>query len=246
MKKQYEVLQWAFSFLKKHGCEENVANILLQHHLQVSQEQLMLMMRKELSEKVIIYISDDIKRHVQSGIPDQHLVGYAYFYGRKFIVNKHVLVPRFDTEILLEQTLQLISKQFPKNEKIKIVDVGTGSGIIAITLALELPNATIYATDISEDALEIARTNAAKHKVNVHFFNGNFLEPIIQNKINPEVIISNPPYIRKSDRETLTNTVKNYDPPLALYGGMDGMSAYKEILSQIHLLKQNNKRIICF
>src|SRR5690625_2789040 len=98
MKKQYEVLQWAFSFLKKHGCEENIANVLLQHHLNKTQEQLMFTMREEVSEKLIIRFMQDIKRHVQTGIPIQHIVGYAYFYGRKFFVNGNVLIPRFDTE----------------------------------------------------------------------------------------------------------------------------------------------------
>src|SRR5690625_6889132 len=104
MKKQYEVLQWAFSFLKKHDCEENVANILLQHHLKVSQEKLMLMMREELPEKVIIQFKEDIKQHALTGIPVQHLMGYTYFYGRKFTINENVLIPRFDTEILVQHT----------------------------------------------------------------------------------------------------------------------------------------------
>jgi len=246
MKKQYEVLQWAFSFLKKHDCEENVANILLQHHLKVSQEKLMLMMREELPEKVIIQFKEDIKQHALTGIPVQHLMGYTYFYGRKFTINENVLIPRFDTEILVQHTIDTIRTTFNENEKITIVDVGTGSGIIAITLALELPNAIIYATDISEAALEIAQTNAANYNANVQFLNGDFLEPIILKKVNPEVVVSNPPYIKELDRKTLSNTVKNFDPLIALFGGEDGLSAYKEILSQIKLLKQSEYRIVCF
>ena len=246
MKKQYEVLQWAFSFLKKHGCEENIANVLLQHHLNKTQEQLMFTMREEVSEKLIIRFMQDIKRHVQTGIPIQHIVGYAYFYGRKFFVNGNVLIPRFDTETLVQQAITATHSQFNEKENITIVDVGTGSGIIAITLALELPNANVYATDISDYALEVAKKNAILHGANIQFFSGNFLEPMIQREINPDVIVSNPPYIKDSDRDMLAKTVKDYDPPTALYGGEDGMSAYVDIISQIQSLKKIEKRIICF
>lgn len=245
MKKQYEVLQWAFSFLKKYNCEENIANILLEHHLNKTKEQMMFSMREELPENVIAIFKQDIMRHVETAIPIQHIVGYAYFYGRKFFVNENVLIPRFDTETLVEQVITEIHKQFDTSEKCTIVDVGTGSGIIAITLALELPNATVYATDMSDAALEIAKKNAAQYGANIEFFNGNFLEPMIQRKMNLDVIVSNPPYIRELERETLASTVKDYDPPLALYGGNDGMSAYKEIISQLHFIRRTKKSIIC-
>src|SRR5690625_3229710 len=176
----------------------------------------------------------------------QNLMSYTYFYGKKFNINENVLIPRFDTEILVQHTIDTIRTTYNENEKITFVDVGTCSGIIAITLALELPNDIIYATDISEAALEIAQTNAANYNANVQFLNGDFLEPIILKKVNPEVVVSNPPYIKELDRKTLSNTVKNFDPLIALFGGEDGLSAYKEILSQIKLLKQSEYRIVCF
>src|SRR5690625_7451845 len=103
-------------------------------------------------------------------------MGYTYFYGRKVTYNENVLIPRFDTEILVQHTIDTIRTTFNENEKITIVDVGTGSGIIAITLALELPNAIIYATDISEAALEIAQTNAANYKANGQLLNETLFE----------------------------------------------------------------------
>src|SRR5690625_784891 len=103
MKKQYEVLQWAFSFLKEHHCEENVANMLLQHLLKVNQSKFLLNMRASLPETITNEFEKGIKRHVETGVPIQHLIGHAYFYGRQFYVNENVLVPRFDTEVLVEK-----------------------------------------------------------------------------------------------------------------------------------------------
>src|SRR5690625_200216 len=246
MKKQYEVLQWAFSFLKEHHCEENVANMLLQHLLKVNQSKFLLNMRASLPETITNEFEKGIKRHVETGVPIQHLIGHAYFYGRQFYVNENVLVPRFDTEVLVEKTITEIKSRFNEKEELVIADIGTGSGIIAISLALEFPHAKVYATDISSRAIQVAKKNAKSLEANVHFLEGNFLEPLLQNKISPHVIVSNPPYIRQSNKDTLSKTVKSFDPPLALYGGEDGLTAYKEILLQIIKLPKIKEQIILF
>src|SRR5699024_2830665 len=100
-------------------------------------------------------------------------------------------------------------------DEITIVDVGTGSGIIAITLALEIPQTIVYATDISKEALEVARKNAEKHEANVTFLQGNFLNPIIEQHTKADIIVSNPPYIAKEEASELSDTVKDFDPSLA-------------------------------
>jgi len=246
MKKQYEVLQWAFSFLKEHHCEENVANMLLQHLLKVNQSKFLLNMRASLPETITNEFEKGIKRHVETGVPIQHLIGHAYFYGRQFYVNENVLVPRFDTEVLVEKAITEIKGRFNEKEELVIADIGTGSGIIAISLALEFPQAKVFATDISSQAIYVAGKNAELLGANVHFLEGNFLEPLLQNKISPHVIVSNPPYIRQSDKESLSETVKSFDPPLALYGGEDGLTAYKEILLQIIKLPKIKEQIILF
>lgn len=246
MKKQYEVLQWAFSFLKEHHCEENIANMLLQHLLKVNQNKFLLNMHSPLPKTITNQFEQGIKRHVETGVPIQHLIGYAYFFGRQFFVNKDVLVPRFDTEVLLEKAITEIKSRFNKKAEVVIADIGTGSGIIAISLALEFPYAKVYATDISSRAIQVAKKNAKSLEANVHFLEGNFLEPLLQKKISPHVIVSNPPYIRQSDKESLAETVKSFDPPLALYGGEDGLIAYEEILLQITKLPKMKEQIILF
>lgn len=243
-KKQFEVLQWAFSFLKEHGREERVAEILLQHHLHVSRAQFYASMHDDLRKDVIERFKEDIVSHATTGIPVQHLTGYEYFYGRTFLVNEHVLIPRVETEELVERVIQLIKENY-RNKPTTIVDIGTGSGIIAITLALELENVTVYATDISEKALEVAKRNAKKLDAPVHFMQGDFLRPVIEKGIQPDVIVSNPPYIKEADRTFLSDTVKNFDPPIALFAKEEGLKAYKDIINQLASYIQKDT-FLCF
>ncbi|PAV31373.1 protein-(glutamine-N5) methyltransferase, release factor-specific [Virgibacillus profundi] len=228
--KQYEVLQWASLFLEKHNRESRVAEILLQHHLQVTRSQFHMMMRDSITDEVIDRYKADILKHAETGIPVQHLMGYETFYGRKFFVNEHVLVPRPETEELVQHVIEL--GKWSNIPHPRIADIGTGSGIIAITLALELPDATIYATDISEEALKMAEHNAETLQADVIFRKGDFLKPLIDEEIIPDIIVSNPPYIAKSEEDSLSETVKNFDPELALFAEEDGLAAYKKIIDQ--------------
>src|SRR5690625_3335866 len=164
--KQYEVLHWASLFLKKNNCEEQVAKVLLQHHLAVTRSEFYMMMQDTIPAPIIEKFKADIKKHAQTGIPVQHLIGYEFFYGRKFKVNKHVLIPRPETEELVQQVIEA-GKNYPQDKPLTIVDVGTGSGVIAITLALEIPQAQIYAIDISKKALQIAEHNAKQLQANI-------------------------------------------------------------------------------
>jgi len=201
-------------------------------------------MQKEIPNQIIKRFEQDIKKHALSGIPVQHLTGYEYFYERKFTVNRHVLIPRFETEELVQHVIGLVQK-YHQNEQVTIVDVGTGSGIIGITLALELTNAIVYATDISVAALHTAKNNAKLHHAEVRFLQGDFLQPVIDSKINPHYIISNPPYISEEEKRLLKDTVKDFDPELALFATDHGLGAYKKILSQINLLPEKQNRYIC-
>src|SRR5690625_2899286 len=111
-KKQFEVLQWAFSFLKKHDREEKVAEILLQHHLGISRTASFANMRKTIPAPVFRLFEEDVRKHASTGVPVQHLLGYEYFYGRKFHVNEDVLVPRFETEELVQHVIALAQRYF--------------------------------------------------------------------------------------------------------------------------------------
>lgn len=230
MKKQYEVLRWASLFLEKNNRESRVAELLLQHHLGVSRAVFFANMQEDIPDDIYEAFKADIEKHAETGVPLQHLTGYEYFYGRRFTVDEHVLIPRPETEELVQHVIRH-GVDFRK-KPLRIVDVGTGSGVIAITLKLERSDAEVFATDISAEALQVAKKNAAAWNADVAFLQGNFLEPLIEREMVVDILVSNPPYIAEKERNVLSDTVKNFDPELALFAGDDGLSAYKEIIRQ--------------
>lgn len=230
VKKQYEVLRWASVFLEENNRESRVAELLLQHHLGVTRSQFFMNMQEHIPVEVYEAFKADIEKHATTGIPLQHLTGYEEFYGRRFSVNEHVLIPRPETEELVQHVIQAVDKV--PNQNLQLVDVGTGSGVIAITLALELPDVEVSATDISPEALQVAKANAASLQANVTFHQGDFLEPLSYQQKTVDIIVSNPPYIAESEREELSDTVELYDPDLALFAEDDGLAAYKKIIQQ--------------
>lgn len=164
---------------------------------------------------------EEAKKQMELGIPVQYIVGNVDFYGYEFKVNKNVLIPRFETEELVNRTIKYIKQYIPNP---KIVDLGTGSGCIAITLSKEL-DVSVDAVDISESALEVAQQNNEMNKSKVTLYKGNMLEPL-NKKYN--IIISNPPYISRN--EEIEDIVKNNEPELALYADNDGLYYYEKIL----------------
>lgn len=242
---QFKVLQWAFSFLEKYGRERSIAEVLLQFYTRKSREQFYASMREKLPEHVVSEFKTAIKRHATLGIPVQHITNEAYFYGRKFFVNKDVLIPRPETEELVEKVLHDVSQTY-SNEQISIVDVGTGSGVIAITLALELPHATLYATDISLAALEVAERNSRSLGANVQFLRGNYLAPLLEREIMPDYIVANPPYIAENERENLADTVVQYDPEIALFAAKDGLAAFEQIALDVKQMQVRKSQRIFF
>ena len=174
---------------------------------------------------------------LDSGIPVQYIVGNVDFYGYNFLVNKNVLIPRFETEELVDRTIKCVQKYF--DSSVKIVDLGCGSGCISITLSKEL-GITVDAVDISSDALDVARKNCVKNNASVNFYLGNMLEPLHDKY---DVIISNPPYI--SYDEEIDEIVKKNEPSLALYADNDGLYFYEEILKNCKKYL-NDKFMIAF
>lgn len=173
---------------------------------------------------------------LEKGFPPQYIIGNVDFYGNLIEVNKNVLIPRFETELLVEHTINYIKKLYSNKNisNLKILDIGTGSGCIAITLKKEL-NSILTATDISSDALTLANQNAINNKVEIEFINSNIFSNI---KDTYDIIISNPPYIRED--EQIEDIVKNNEPHLALYAKDNGLYFYKNILkeSSNHLKKK--------
>jgi release factor glutamine methyltransferase len=175
---------------------------------------------------------------LQSGEPVQYIIGNVNFYGYIFKVNHNVLIPRFETEELVSKTIDYLQQYFSDN--IDIVDLGTGSGCIAITLKRKLSNSKVTAVDISKEALEVALENAKINNVDIEFKQGDMLKPL--NK-KYDLIISNPPYIAYD--EPVMDIVKNNEPHVALYADNDGLKYYEEILSDANkYLKE--KSLIAF
>ncbi|MGB6406617.1 MAG: peptide chain release factor N(5)-glutamine methyltransferase, partial [Planococcus donghaensis] len=208
LKYVYEALKRASSFLQEHGREEGAARILLQHELGLSYSELIASMRDEISDAQLENFWATIEQHAK-GIPVQHLTGTEEFYGRKFRVNADVLIPRPETEELIEETLQLIERHLVKKE-LALADIGTGSGIIAITMKCELPHANVTATDISQSALETAAQNAETLNAEIDFRLGDLTKPIENEKW--DVILSNPPYIAYSEAPGLSDSVRDFEP----------------------------------
>ena len=175
-----------------------------------------------------------------SGEPLQYVLGYAYFVNSNYIVSPDVLIPRQETEQLAVGALSMIVKMFGKEPRIKIVDIGTGSGILGIYLKEYFPNSEVICTDISSKALEIAAKNAKLHHVEIDFRQGDILEPIA-NENNIDVIVSNPPYIRS--KETVDPQTLKYEPHLALFAE-PVTKFYEEILTSIDKQLVNDKKFL--
>ena len=215
------LLDWTTDFFKsKHLDPARLsAEILLAEALHCQRIDLYTRFDEVPAEPALATYRDWVKRHA-SGEPVAYLVGHREFYSLKFDVTSDVLIPRPETEHVVMAALDA-AKSFGSD--LNIVDVGTGSGAIAITLATQLEKARIYATDISPAALKIARKNAQAHGVmeQIEFLEGNLLDPIAP-EICPEIIVSNPPYIGRSEVDTVDPSVREHEPDIALFAGENG------------------------
>lgn len=165
-------------------------------------------------------------KKLETGYPAQYIVGDVNFYGHKILVNENVLIPRFETELLVDKTINYIKENFGEN--IKILDIGTGSGAIAISLKKAFPNSSVTAVDISDEALILAQKNAKINNVEINFIKSDILKNI---EGTFDVVISNPPYIDYS--EEIDEKVRKYEPHLALFAQENGLYFYKEIFKNI-------------
>lgn len=233
-----KVLQTGRETLSNNGVNPREARFLLAFAMDIRSEELIKY--KECSDEQYIKYIQYINRRV-SKEPYAYIVGYKEFMKLKFKVNKNVLIPREDTEVLVQEIIECVKTNFNnkfqnKDSKVKILDMCTGSGCIAISLAKYIENADITAVDISNDALQIAKENAIINNVKVNFINSNLFD-----KINEkfDIIVSNPPYIRKEVIESLQDEVKK-EPILALDGGESGLEFYNKIATDaLNYLNEN-------
>jgi len=201
-----------------------------QTNLDTSQAWLIAHDGEPLAPDAAATFCDLVKRRL-AGEPIQYITGDAEFYGLPFHVNRDVLIPRPETEHLVEKAISLAQRlRLTWAPSPRIVDIGTGSGAIAVALARALLFAHITATDISAAALEVARRNAARNGVadRIRFFEGDLLEPVVGEHF--DIVVSNPPYVPESDRDSLSVEVRNYEPPQALFAGDDGLAIYRRLI----------------
>ena len=227
--------------LRRQAKEENLARFLLMYMLDEMREfneNLALELTEEDEQKYFQLIN----KHIKDDTPLSHLVGFEYFYDRKFKVTSDVLSPRMETEELVYKVIDYIRKNNLTN--IKILDICTGSGIIGITLKKELEefDVKILASDISSRALTVAKENASSLKADISFVESDLFSNI-QDKF--DIIVSNPPYIAHDDKKTIKENVLNYDPHLALFADEEGMYFYRNIIEKSRQYL-NEKGVIFF
>lgn len=235
------VLEKANRLTRRHNLETSATKLLMLHFSGLEPTELFLKYEEEMPlEKEKAYFNA-LDKYLIDNIPVQQIIGYVYFYGYKFIVDDKVLIPRFETEELVANVLMLYDEYFA-DDKVDLVDIGTGSGCLAVTLKKEEPDKfNVIATDISLEALEVAKQNARNNEVSVEFIAGDMLKPVIKRKF--DILVSNPPYIPQDEK--VDDIIYDNEPHVALFGGEDGLKFYREILKNAnHILK--DKAIIAF
>lgn len=232
MVKVFEALKWASSFLKEKDRDENAGELLLRFFLDMDRSKMLANLREELDADVGVRFINAVYDHA-AGIPVQYIMGYEEFFGRVFTVNEHVLIPRPETEELVLGALERMDRLFGAEEAVEVLDVGTGSGAIGITLKLERPHLKVTASDISGDALEVARKNAADLAAEVIFEKGDLLKSFMVNGEKFSVVISNPPYIPTGDKEDMSIVVTDHEPHQALFAGEDGLDIYRRFMEEL-------------
>ncbi|MFR7592105.1 MAG: peptide chain release factor N(5)-glutamine methyltransferase [Longibaculum sp.] len=225
-----ELIRQSEAMLDEDNKDCNVAKVLFYHLANKEPHQLYLMMDEEVDDELYQAFQEGMKRYM-AGEPIQYIKGRETFFSRDFIVNENVLIPRYETEELVENILYKIDDYFEDYESIDLCDVGTGSGAIAISLALEEPKLKVTATDISEEALEVARENAKELDANIDFYQGDMLQPLIDFNKKFDIFVSNPPYIPVE--QDIENVVKDNEPHVALFGGNDGLYFYRKIFQEV-------------
>lgn len=225
-KNYLEVLRWASSFLEEAGKEGYAAEYLLLGRLNWNKTQWLLHMHEPIPEAVEAQLRSDVEQVAQDQ-PPQYLLGECEFYGRKFFVTPDTLIPRPETE-------ELVALCLAKNtsEPIQIIDIGTGTGAIAVSLKSERSNWQVCAVDISEGALEVAKKNANAQAAPVDFYLGDLFSPFRNQETQFDVIISNPPYIGVEEWAEMDESVRKFEPKQALYAENHGLAIYQELAKQ--------------
>jgi release factor glutamine methyltransferase len=245
-----EIIQRSSEFLTRHGVESPRLQIelLLAHVLKQPRLKLYLNFERQLTHAELAQLRDLVKRRSQRE-PLQHIVGSTSFCGLEIAVNRHVLVPRPETELLAEMGSAFLESEIqnPKsNMGVRVLDFGTGSGCLAIALAVKCPTASIHALDVSAEALAVAKANAAALGVanRIELFRADGFGGLPAGT-RYELIISNPPYIPSGELATLEPEVRDFDPRIALDGGADGLDFFRRLAAEAGKRLAPAGRLMC-
>ena len=215
--------------------ERPTAGALLCHVLGIDRTQLLISSAGQITDADYATYLEFVARRV-AGEPLQYITGHQEFYGLEFVVTPDVLIPRPETEFLVERVIKLAGDS--AKDSPLIVDLGTGSGCIVVTLAVHLPHLRFIATDISAVALEVARANAERHQVadRIEFVEGDGLEPLSGLGLEGalDVIASNPPYVEEASSQLIQREVRDWEPHAALFAGADGLDFYRRVIPSLH------------
>ena len=225
LKTYVEVLNWASSFLENNGQESYTAEYLLLEKKQWTKTDLLTHLRKEMPEQEYEQYCQDIEQ-VVNYIPVQYLIGSTEFYGRRYKVNEHTLIPRPETEELVD----LILKD-NQSENLTVVDIGTGTGIIALSLGLANPTWEVTGLDISLEALKVATENNEILQGKVTFLESDVLSDYPKEK-KIDILVSNPPYISYDEWEVMDVSVREHEPKTALFAENNGLAIYEKIAEE--------------
>jgi len=230
------LLTWATKYFTSHHIHppRPTAEILLAHVLGCKRIDLYIHYDRPLNPRELASFKTAIQRRLK-GEPVAYIVGERGFWSLDLDVTPDVLIPRPETEIVVETALDILPHKDVQRPQ-KILDLGTGSGAILLALAMERPGHLFYGIDRSPRALRVARGNARKHGLEdeVHFLCGNWFDPLAYRQKGFHLIVSNPPYIRRSEVRHLAPEISKYEPPRALDGGRDGLDAVRVLIQQAH------------
>lgn len=236
-----QVLREAKERLYAAGQGEQAAQLLMLELANLEAHNLYMEYDEEVPQDLLEAFEAGIRR-MEQGEPLGHVLGFEWFYGYRFKVNPDVLIPRPETEELVANILAAYDECFD-GQDVDVIDVGTGSGAIAIALRKEEAHLQVTASDISEQAVAVARKNAADNAADVTFLTGDMLEPFIEAGIRCDILVSNPPYIPVY--EQMEHSVVDFEPHVALFGGEDGLKFYREIFANAHRVIKE-KAILAF
>jgi release factor glutamine methyltransferase len=241
-----EALLRASSFLREAGIKDPQfeAELLIRHCFGWDRTRFLTSLHEPMGDAELVKLQELCERRRRHE-PLQYMFGQQEFFGRPFVVGPGVLIPRPETEILIEQVLLHSDRIWTSDTLLHVADIGTGSGAIAVTLACERPKWRVTTVDLSSEAIAIARENAERLGADVRFLQGDLVEPLLERSEQLDLLVSNPPYIPSADVDELDAEVRDYEPRLALDGGADGLDCYRRLCAALpRLLKE--KALVAF